>query len=354
MISRHELRNRIILLTATVILTIVAAEMACRVLRGTWFLWHWPNLVLLENDPNPKPCMFVPDDKVGYVPERDCRGPEHGHDAEGLRAMPAPPSDVSPDAPFILVTGDSYAYADEVKDDETWAAYLQAMVHRKIRNGGVPGYGLDQSVLRTEELAPRFKPGLIVLAFIPDDLHRSEMHRLYGAEKPYFTLKQGELQLQNTPVPIKPLTAADLPFWQRWFGWSMFVDKYMRHFGHYPDWFLLDAEATPPGTGEKLECPLMQKVAALKIPTLVVAQYRPHMWTYGKKWADEQQRLSQSVLKCAAESGLQTYDTFGLVDAALKTQGVNQLYGEWHHSAAGNKLVAEGIAAELLRLKLLP
>ncbi|MFX4921982.1 hypothetical protein ABTC28_19870, partial [Acinetobacter baumannii] len=81
-------------------------------------------------------------------------------------------------------------------------------------------------------------------------------------------------------------------------------------------------EATPPGTGEKLACPLMQRVAALDVPTLVVAQYRPHVWTANKAWADEQRRLSQVVLKCAEAAGMKTYDTFSLIDAAVKTQGV--------------------------------
>ena len=98
----------------------------------------------------------------------------------------------------------------------------------------------------------------------------------------------------------------------------------------------------------------MQRVANLRIPTLIVAQYRPHLWQDDKKWADEQQRLSQTVLHCAQSAGLQTYDSFKLLDGAIKSQGVQSLYGDWHHSAAGNHLVAEGISSELIRLRMLP
>lgn len=342
-----------ILLGCTVLFMLVVMELGCRVLRGPWFLWHWPNLVLLEATYHDKPCLFLHDDIAGYAPQPNCSNAEHSHDAQGMRKMP-PIADAPPDAPLILVTGDSYAYSDEVKDDETWAAYLQSMIHRKIDNGGVPGYGLDQSVLHTEQLARRVKPGLIVFAFIADDLQRSEMRHLYGAERPYFTLSNGALVLHNSPVPTTAITAQTLPFWQSWFGWSMLVDKFMRHFGYYSMWFWQDTEATPPGTGEKLACPLMQRVAALDVPTLVVAQYRPHVWTANKAWADEQRRLSQVVLKCAEAAGMKTYDTFSLIDAAVKTQGVKKLYGEWHHSAAGNHLVAEGISAELARRNMLP
>ena len=353
MTSSREWRNRLILLSATVLLMLSTMEIGCRVLRGTWFLTHWPNLVLLEAEGHHKPCMFVHDDALGYVPEPACTGPEHSHTDKGLRAMPPAPAD-SPDRSPILVTGDSYAYSDEVKDGETWPAYLQGMIHRRIENGGVPGYGLDQSVLRTEQLARQFKPELIVFAFIADDLQRAEMRRLYGGEKPYFTLVNGKLELHNSPTPDNPVTRERLPFWQRWFGWSMLVDKFMRHFGYYATWFWQDAQGIPAGTGETLACPLMQRVASLGIPTLVVAQYRPHLWQYEKKWADEQRRLSQSVLHCAQSAGLQTYDSFKLIDDAVKAQSVQSLYGDWHHSAAGNHKVAEGISAELIRLKMLP
>ncbi len=353
MTSAREWRNRLILLTATVLLMLVVMEIGCRLARGTWFLTHWPNLVLLEAEGQHKPCMFVRDDTLGYVPEPGCKGPEHSHTAEGLRAMPPPPAD-SPVGPLVLVTGDSYAYSDEVKDDETWPTYLQGMIHRRVENGGVPGYGLDQSVLRTEQLAKKLKPNLIVLAFIADDLQRAEMSRLYGGEKPYFTLADGALVLHNSPARDKPVTAESLPFWQRWFGWSMLVDKFERHFGFYAQWFLQITEGSPEGTGEKLACPLLQKIADLKIPTLVVAQYRPHLWQYGDKWAVEQRRLSQTVLNCARSAGMQTYDSFHLIDDAVKKEGLAALYGYWHHNPAGNHLVAEGVSAALTRLNMLP
>lgn len=353
MTSAREWRNRLILLSVTILLMLFILEIGYRALRNTWFLTHWPNLVLLEAQAHHKPCMFVHDDKLGYVPEPACKGPEHSHTDKGLRAMPPAPVD-SPAGPAILVTGDSYAYSDEVRDNETWPAYLQGMIHRRVENGGVPGYGLDQSVLRTEKLAKELMPSLIILAFIADDLQRAEMRRLFGSEKSYFTVSNGALELHDSPVPDKPVTWQNLPFWQRWLGWSMLVDKFMRHFGHYSTWFWQDAEGAPPGTGEALACPLLQRVAALHIPTLVVAQYRPHLWQYDKKWADEQRRLSQTVLNCAKSAGLQAYDSFNLVDKAVKAQGVQSMYGNWHHNPAGNHLVAEGISAELNRLKMLP
>ncbi|MBS0547172.1 MAG: hypothetical protein JSR24_05440 [Proteobacteria bacterium] len=353
MISRREWRNRALLVAAAVLFALLAMELGCRLLRGPWFLVYWPNLVLLEADQHRKPCMFVHDDKLGYVPEPDCKGPEHSHDAQGLRLMPPAPAD-TPDRPLLLAVGDSYTYSDEVKNDETWPAYLQGMLHRRIANGGVPGYGLDQSILRGEQLAAKLHPDVMLLGFIADDLQRDEMGRLYGSEKPYFDIADGKLVLRHEPAFDKPVSWATLPFWQRWFGWSMLVDKYMRHFGHYSQWFWQDEQALPAGSGERLACLMMQRVAAIGVPTLVVAQYRPHLWTEDKEWAAEQRRLSQVVLRCAEAAGLQTYDSYSLIDDAVRAQGVKALYGGWHHSALGNHLVAEGVSAELTRRRMLP
>jgi len=353
MIARRELRNRFLLVAAAVLFTLVAMEFGCRLLRGPWFLVHWPNLVLLEAEQHKKPCMFIHDDTLGYVPEPDCKGPEHSHDAQGLRAMPAPPADTAA-RPLVLTVGDSYTYSDEVKDDETWPAYLQAMIHRRIANGGVPGYGLDQTVLRAEQLAARLHPDVMLLGFIADDLQRDEMGRLYGSEKPYFELVDGKLALRHEPAPDAPVARETLPFWQRWFGWSMLVDKSMRHFGFYSQWFWQDKQALPTGSGERIACLLMQRVAAIGVPTLVVAQYRPHLWLDDKKWAAEQRRLSQVVLRCAEAAGLQTFDSYTLIDDIVRAQGVKSLYGDWHHNARGNHKVAEGISAELARRRMLP
>ena len=39
---------------------------------------------------------------------------------------------------------------DEVDDREAWPAQLQGLLGRRVVNGGVTGYGLDQMVLRAE------------------------------------------------------------------------------------------------------------------------------------------------------------------------------------------------------------
>ena len=105
--------------------------------------------------------------------------------------------------PPILAVGDSFTYGDEVADDETWPAQLQSISGHPVLNAGVGAYGIDQAVLRAEIVLDRFAPTTIIVAFISDDINRTEFH-FYpwgGGHKPFFTHSNGELQLNNTPVP---------------------------------------------------------------------------------------------------------------------------------------------------------
>ena len=88
--------------------------------------------------------------------------------------------------PPILVVGDSYAHGDEVNDAETWPARLQPLIGRRVVNAAMSGYGIDQMVLRAEMRRPEVKPAAIIMSFIADDVRRTEMKRVWGAEKPYF------------------------------------------------------------------------------------------------------------------------------------------------------------------------
>src|SRR5260370_1132446 len=93
----------------------------------------------------------------------------------GRRVGPRVPCRLAPrpadatDGPPVLATGDSYTQGDEVDNDHTWPAQLQGLLRRRTINAGVAAYGFDQIVLRTEQLVPVVRPGLIVLGFIGDD-----------------------------------------------------------------------------------------------------------------------------------------------------------------------------------------
>jgi hypothetical protein len=178
--------GRAALVLGSTLLTLFVLELGCRVARGVDWLVRWPNLVLDERIATRanRDGRLMHDGKLGFSPRPGYAKDGVSYDAHGYRLTPTA-AEMPPEAPPILVVGDSYAHGDELTDAETWASLVQPLVGRRTINAGVTGYGLDQIVLRAELAAGDVKPAAIVLAFIADDLRRSEMKRVWGVEKPY-------------------------------------------------------------------------------------------------------------------------------------------------------------------------
>ena len=56
----------------------------------------------------------------------------------------------------ILIIGDSFAFGDQVSNNQTWASCIERKLKIRTDNGGVGGYGAAQSILRAQyEIAKR-------------------------------------------------------------------------------------------------------------------------------------------------------------------------------------------------------
>ena len=136
--------------------------------------------------------------------------------------------------PTIIAFGDSMTFGDGVSDNESWPACLEQMSNITILNAGIVGYGLDQIVLYSEMLSLKYKPDIIIVAFIWDDVTRCGLSVRYNAAKPFFELQRNKLILKNSH--IHPLTDYEKQFsWiQKIFGYSFFVHSVMiRTFPQY-------------------------------------------------------------------------------------------------------------------------
>lgn len=334
--------GRLALVVASVLCTLASLELGCRLWRGPGSLLNWSNIVLEDRRATRAAGVgrLKYDAELGFVP------------TQGYRPTPAPDGLALAEPP-ILVVGDSYAHGDEVSDEETWAALLQALTHRRTINAGVSGYGLDQIVLRAERAARDIEPAAIVLVFIAEDLRRSEMKRVWGAEKPYFESRGGEPVLRNVPVPPAPDPESTLNLGQRLFGWSVLVDTVLKHKGWQYEWAIDHERILPRGDGEKLSCPLLKRLARGGVPTLVVATYDPYVWR-DPDYAGEQRRLSAVVLACARSAGFYTLDLFETIDQAVSNLGYAAVFRSSHPGPTGHRMTAERIAAELGRLHIPP
>jgi lysophospholipase L1-like esterase len=341
--QRPSLFGRIAMVAAAVVVGLVVLELGLRV----WFwgyLFTWPNFVLeartvlAQGDSG----RYAHDDQLGYVPRAGYSAPGLTIEVDGRRSTGAP----LPGAP-ILAVGDSFTFGAEVNDPQTWPAQLQKFTGRRVVNAGVSGYGFDQIVLRAEALAPVYKPETIVVAFIADDIRRTEMRRLWSADKPYFEVENGAPVLRNVPVPPRADPKSTLTFWQSTLGYSLLFDFILRRLDLLHDWFGDHIRVHPAGTGERLSCLLTERLASLQKSTgarvLVVAEYDPVVWD-DPSFAAKQRKMTGALLACAKKQGLETLDSY---DAMAATSKPRQLYVLWHMSEEGNALIARLVATAL-------
>lgn len=350
-----SLAVRLALLAGSVAFSLAALEVGCRLLRGgPEALADWPNLArehMSNNVERGTTCAYAYDETLGWTSPPNCASPQYNIDGDGFRRTSAP---VTVAGPPILATGSSFAKGDEVADDESWPAYLQTETGRRVVNAGVSGYALDQIVMFAERITPQVKPLAIVATFTPGDIRRTELKVAWSREKPYFSVSNDGLTLRNVPVPGQPGAPVPLPVAAGLLGWSVLADEVVKRLGIRKGWYYDEVQAMPPGSGETIACLLMPRLAAIGVPVMIVAQFGRGYWTSDPESKARNSRAVQKVLGCAAEAGLLPLDLSDPMKETIAARGVNALFGRDHHSAEGNRVVADLIKQELARRKLLP
>jgi lysophospholipase L1-like esterase len=350
--------GRIALVIGSVLFSLLFLEVGARLWRGPEWLLKWPNLVLAERNTTAgsRSGHFTYDAQLGFISAPNFKSADINYDAHSYRLIAALPADLAGKPPIVAL-GDSYTHGDEVADSDTWPAQLQGIVQWPVVNAGVTAYGIDQAVLRAERAAAELKPAAFVIGFIPDDLRRAEMRRVWGTEKPYFELEGDQLKLRNVPVPPSPAPRDTLDWTQRIFGYSVALDTFLRLKGWQYEWAVDHDRVLPRGEGERVACALMKRLAALardvKASALVVAEYDPYTWE-DADFSEDQRRIAGGVLKCAADAGLATVDTFAAYDRAIAAGGIHAVYLKNHPNPAGARLIAEQVAAGLAPLLHIP
>jgi hypothetical protein len=344
---------RIGLVVASVGVSLALLEVGYRVvIWGPQGLVNWPNLVhqRMGIGPGGDSCQYVYSPAIGWKSPANCASASFNSDGDGFRRSA---SQASLAEPPILVTGSSFAKGDEVGDNEAWPAYLQDMIGRKVVNAGVSGYAFDQTVLSTEQLVPKVKPLLVIASFTPGDIRRAEMKIAWSRDKPFFTVKEGKLDLHNVPVPGKPGEPVRFPLAAEWLGRFALAELVAGRLGLQRGWYFREVRGAPAGTGETVACLLMRKLAALSVPVVVMAQYSRNYWDDNGLYGTAHHRAVRKVLECAAAAGLIPFDTADTLKPAVDARGAGALYRTDHHSAEGNRVVADLVVRELVNRRLL-
>jgi len=113
------------------------------------------------------------------------------------------------------VVGDSFTFGLGVNDGETFVSRMNMLSKGCDRylNFGVPGFSTDQEYLLLQQRVFDFSPdGILLITYLGNDLFDNQLAFPLQARhgKPYFTLTDGRLVLENVPVPMveKPLRPA--------------------------------------------------------------------------------------------------------------------------------------------------
>jgi len=115
-------------------------------------------------------------------------------------------AEVTPQIPLgkvrVLCSGDSYTLGYGVGDEATWPYDLSQIEPRfETVNLGQGGYGIDQSFLWFRRVSEPLSYDVHVFAFIDDDFARMRQDNFSGYGKPIIRLQGGELVVGNVPVP---------------------------------------------------------------------------------------------------------------------------------------------------------
>lgn len=162
-----------------------------------------------------QPGMILYDARLGWKLSPYWSGKHHHYDYDvnytinrnGFRA----PSVAIENTTFSII-GDSFSFGLGVNDDETFTAILNAKgkPQNKFYNLSVPGYSTDQQRLLIDNVINTINEHVLLVVYLGNDIfdNMRAFPLQAGHGKPFFTLQNGQLQLENTPVPLTPKTAA--------------------------------------------------------------------------------------------------------------------------------------------------
>lgn len=113
------------------------------------------------------------------VPGTTSHDAMYGYDSLGMRVARgglAPPP--ARGRPRICLFGDSFMHGDDVPFEATLGHQLEMLLRTSIPtadviNLGVPGYGMDQALLRFRRMAPDLTPDVVVFGFQAENVKRN-------------------------------------------------------------------------------------------------------------------------------------------------------------------------------------
>ena len=339
--TKLSARRRILFALVPLLAILLLAEIVIRVARAPL---HFGSFRELRTDLLRRNYPAELSEALGYVPRPSVASRDNhwgtlvSIDGDGFRRNGPQPR---PDGPLIATVGDSFTFGDQVDDDATWPAQLEAVTGRPVVNGGVFGYSLTQAVLRAEDMLGRFRVDTLVVSFIPDDLTRCEYQKRY-TPVPWFEPAGDGLVLHPADPSIGSGDSSKR--WKDVLGHSALIDAVLANTVR-SWWFENEKQVAVPhlvGRGPEIGKRLLERIAercrATGTRLLVVLQ------------GTTPEPMALDVLRHAEQKGIATLDlASSFVAANARDPSLHAKWFAGHMTRDGNAWVAREIAAALQR-----
>ncbi len=337
--------RKILLSLFSIVFLLLVLEVGIRVYGGEYRLKNFLEdyLTLLEFSYSSE---F--DQDLGWVPKIGFSGINYRSNTEvnisedGIRSNGNKKSpDLDADTDLILAVGDSYTFGDDVSDWETWPAILETISNKRVINGGVSAYGLDQSFLRMKSLMPKYNPDVVIISFIPNDIRRSELSSRNSKHKPYFEVKNGNLILRKDHIVLPPEKKLDS--FRKTLGYSFLAHNFMMKY-FYGYWIHGVRESIKAHSdGSDVACLIFEELKGYVVEERIKEAYV--LIQYTKSPDAKFTLIKEKLLGCVDQNYLTLIDLEDYL-ISLKSNNMNRynnLYNSkrGHMSPDGNRFVAE-------------
>jgi lysophospholipase L1-like esterase len=287
------------------------------------------------------------DPQLGWVLKDNLNRPDLHTVAYGIRRNSPAQNGLRPG--HGVAVGASITEGFALGDADTWPAQLEALTGEPVDNAGVIGYGLDQMVLRAEQLIPIDRPQLVLLGIGTPNIEWMQSNAVRGASKPFFTIDGGVLAIHNVPVPETKRSLSERI--KDILGYSALIDYVMSRLdpaGWYPP---IRRDGRGSFDPIAVSCRLIERLKAelderkARAVVVIEPQWREVASTTPTPELDR-------VVQCARQAGLPVADTLAAWRAEYQAdpQRVTRYWEKGQHrhlTAAGSRRVAEIVAVTL-------
>ncbi len=116
----------------------------------------------------------------------------------------------APNTTRVIALGDSYVYGIDLAAEDTFTNLLMKRREgQDVLNMGIPGYGIDQAVIKYLEHGTKWQADVVVLGIYLTDYERSALRFTFSA-KPLFTEVNGTYLRDSMPVELPSKALAEV------------------------------------------------------------------------------------------------------------------------------------------------